>query len=255
MENLKSDLVGKIFETNFSGKCEVVKYVTAKELYVRFDDGTIVRTMFGNLKRGVVGNPTRSKVFGVGINDDREYTKTKEYVLWHSMLRRCYSEVYQKDKPRYVGCYVSDDWKLFSNFRRDIVHIPFFDTALNGNYELDKDILFTGNKVYSKETVCFVPREINSALIKKDGISNGYMIGVYKSLNSNRYKASTSAGVLNTYRKKFGMKTQYATEIEAHQAYLKCKKAYLADLANKYNGEIEQRVFEALMNYQVEIDD
>ena len=81
MENLKSDLVGKIFETNFSGRCVVIKYVTAKELYVRFDDGTIVRTMFGNLKRGVVGNPNRIKVFGVGINDDRGYTKTKEYVL------------------------------------------------------------------------------------------------------------------------------------------------------------------------------
>ena len=81
------------------------------------------------------------------------------------------------------------------------------------------------------------------------------MIGVYKSLNSNRYKASISVGVLNTYRKKFGMKTQYTTEIEAHQAYLKCKKAYLADLANKYNGEIEQRVIDALMNYRVEITD
>ena len=204
-----------------------------------------------NLKTNLVGNHNRGKVFGVGINDTNESTKTKEYVLWHSMLRRCYSEVYQKSKPRYVGCSVAEEWKYFSKFKRDVVNIPFFNMACASDYQMDKDILISGNKIYSKETVCFVPKEINSALIKKDGIANGCLIGVYEDKPTGRFRPSITVGVLNNYRKAFNLKCIYDSEYEAHQAYVTCKKAYLTDLANKYNGEIDERTYKALINYEI----
>ena len=47
------------------------------------------------------------KVFGKGINDTEN---AKDYQTWHSMLRRCYSPVFKKDKPTYEGCEVCEEW-------------------------------------------------------------------------------------------------------------------------------------------------
>ena len=51
-------------------------------------------------------------VFGVGVNDRKYSTfangkKTKEYVLWKSMLQRYYSDSFKKKRPTYEGCEVS----------------------------------------------------------------------------------------------------------------------------------------------------
>ena len=48
-------------------------------------------------------------VFSKGINDVINSRDTKEYQVWHSMIRRCYSDVYQKLKPTYAGTVVCDE--------------------------------------------------------------------------------------------------------------------------------------------------
>ena len=55
------------------------------------------------------------KVFGKGINDTEN---AKDYQTWHSMLRRCYSPVYKKDRPTYEGCEVCDEWLRLSTFKK-----------------------------------------------------------------------------------------------------------------------------------------
>ena len=42
---------------------------------------------------------------------------------------------------------------------------------------------------------------------------------------------------------------------KAFQAYKAAKEAYIKDVANKWKGEIDNRAYEALMNYEVEIND
>ena len=47
----------------------------------------------------------------------------------------------------------------------------------------------------------------------------------------------------------------FNTEIEAFNAYKKAKEAFIKEQAEKWKGKIDDRAYEALMDYQVEITD
>ena len=47
----------------------------------------------------------------------------------------------------------------------------------------------------------------------------------------------------------------FDTEIEAFRAYKHAKEAYVKELANKWKDQIDPKVYEALMKYEVEITD
>ena len=56
-------------------------------------------------------------------------------------------------------------------------------------YHLDKDILVKGNKVYSPETCCFVPQEINSLLVTSVRSRGDQPIGVSYNKLTQKYEA------------------------------------------------------------------
>ena len=47
----------------------------------------------------------------------------------------------------------------------------------------------------------------------------------------------------------------FKTEIEAFNAYKIAKEAFVKEQANKWKSEIDIRAYEALMSYEVSIDD
>ena len=47
----------------------------------------------------------------------------------------------------------------------------------------------------------------------------------------------------------------FKTEIEAFKAYKTAKEAFVKEQANKWKDKIDDRAYEALMNYTVEITD
>lgn len=241
-EEFSERYIGMKFKTKFHGECEVVSYKNAHNVNVKFSDGTIVKVSMGNINSGSVMNPNNAKIFGVAVNDDYSMTDSKWYSVWHSLIRRCYSEVYHKDKPTYKSVQVDPSWLKFSNFLKDVVDIPFCEKCENGDYQLDKDILSGGLKVYSKETVCFVPPEINAALVKFDSAVGYYKVG-------KRYRPSFRTSSLNTIANELGLDKSYRTPVEALQAYRKVKLIHLENLANKYKGEIDERVYDALVNF------
>ena len=51
-----------------------------------------------------------------------------------------------------------------------------------------------------------------------------------------------------------GMK-YFNTESEAFNAYKEAKENHLRELANKWKGKIDERAYQALINYTVEITD
>lgn len=82
------------------------------------------------------------------------------YGLWYGMLRRCY-DTEQQERSRgksYSGCEVCQRWLVYSNFAKDITLLFGYEDWLNKKgYCLDKDTMYSGNKVYSRGTCCFIP--------------------------------------------------------------------------------------------------
>lgn len=188
----------------------------------------------------------RKLLYGVAFYDVLEsMVKNNEYIMstryWHSMLGRCYSSHVHKSQPTYIGCAVHKDWHLFSNFKR------WFDEHYVEGWCLDKDILVKGNKVYSPETCCFVPNEINVIFSHKKRKVN-LPIGVTCNKN-NKYVARATISGKGT---RLG---QFDTPEEAFNAYKIAKEEWIKEVADKWKSQLEPRVYEALYNYQVEITD
>lgn len=166
------------------------------------------------------------------------------YASWKQMLTRCYSEAYKTKTPTYKSAIVCEEWKRFSQFKK------WFDGNYVEGYVLDKDILIKGNKLYSPDTCCFVPQEINALLIKHDSKRGVYPIGVSK--HGKKYCAR-----INVFQKGSVWLGSFNTPKEAFIAYKQAKESYIKDMAQKYfnNNKITRRVYDALMRYEVEITD
>ena len=94
------------------------------------------------------------KVFGVATCDLTGVSGTRHYSVWRNILKRCYTH-YKCHQSSYEGCSIVPEWLIYSTFKK------WFDANYISDYQLDKDLLVKGNKVYSPETCCFVPQEIN----------------------------------------------------------------------------------------------
>ena len=247
------DCVGKVCKSLNSGDFKIVKYNDAKDVEIQFlntDYETVAR--LDNIKSGSIKDPYSPSVYGVGIIGAKYpvsegSVKTKEYDLWCSMLRRCYSEKYQKKQPTYEGCEVSDNFKSFEYFYEWCHKQIGFN---NKGWHLDKDLLTKGNKVYSENTCVFIPAEINTLLIKCTASRGENLIGVYWDKKGKAFVA-----MVNKNKGRSEYLGYFKTEIEAFNAYKKAKEAFIKEQAEKWKGKIDDRAYEALMDYQVEITD
>jgi len=189
----------------------------------------------------------RILVFGVGVNDyihsiSDDGKVIKSYKCWSHMLERCYSAKKQLKYPTYIGCTVCDKWLIFSNFKE------WYDTNYKEEFELDKDILVEGNKVYSPDTCCFVPKNINS-LIHKNKKDTTLPTGVCEHLcikNGKEYRYYRSS-VYNLETKI--MSPTFKTIEEAQSWYSATKKRVVAEQVQRAldEGAIDKRIADALM--------
>ena len=251
------DCVGKICKSKLSGDFKILKYDNNRNVEVQFlktGYETIVQLV--SIRSGKIKDPHLPSVYGVGILGTKYPSKvsgvtTKEYVPWCSMLKRCYSDSYKKKNPTYKDCEVSENFKSYEYFYEWCHKQVGFGNDGNGNpFQLDKDLLVKGNKVYSESTCVFIPAEINSLLIKCTASRGEHLIGVYWSKTANAFVARVS-------RNKGGSEHLglFKTEIEAFNAYKKAKEAFVKEQANKWKSQIDPRAYEALMKYTVNITD
>ena len=186
----------------------------------------------------------RSLVLGWGINDSENpiihgSVNGLVYKTWTSMIRRCYSDKYNRFKPTYIECEVCEEWKYFSNFEK------WFKDNYKDGFVLDKDILVQGNKVYSPETCCFVPPYINSLLVTNDKNRGKLKLGVY--LHQGKYVAQCG---INKVQQRIGA---FNSEEEAHEAYKKAKYSEIKRVAKESleKEDIDSKVYNALLNYKI----
>ncbi len=236
---------GEKFTTNEGYKIEIIEYFGWDNCTIQFEDGTTVKNRtYQNIVKGEISNPYHKSVCGVGYFGVGKYSSKKHpkiYQTWISMLRRCYSKKEQEKCPTYEGCIAEGYWHNFQNFAK------WFEENYVEGFELDKDILVKGNKIYSPETCCFVPHEINNLLIKSNSIRGEYVIGVYK--NKSKFRAQLN---VKGRRLHLGL---FNTPEEAFQAYKTAKEKYIKEVAEKYKNQITEKVYQAMYNYKVEIND
>lgn len=140
------------------------------------ETGSIRSALFHNLRHGKVKDLYKITRYGKGYQGD--FDKSKKYwrqalQLWGNMLKRCYCEA---DPKGYYGRGITVDarWLCFANFLEDIDKLQNFEEWLEGltstvKYNLDKDLLVDGCKVYSLNTCWFVPEGINKAAGARNG--------------------------------------------------------------------------------------
>lgn len=237
---------GLVFNTNNSGVCVVVNYTNYDDVTVKFvETGYETKTRMDNLKLGKVKDYLHPSIYGKGVLGEgfkQSESQSYSFRLWKNMLKRCYSEVSFKKSPSYEQCLTSETFNDYQQFK------TWCNSQLgfgNTGWELDKDILVKGNKVYSEDTCCFVPKEINLLLVKHDKGRGDYLLGVDYHKNRKQFRARCSDKHLGWFN----------TELEAFYAYKQAKEAYIKEVANKWKDRIDPRVYEALMKYEVEITD
>ena len=203
-------------------------------------------------------------VYGVGINDADYVThkwetigyvngKLKQkrvwecpyYRAWSDMLKRCYSAKTQERQPTYKGCTVSEEWLTFSVFK------SWMEQQDWEGKQLDKDILFEGNKIYSAETCVFVTRAVNMFTIDC-GVARGeWPVGVYWNKRACKFQAQCR----NPFTKKREHLGLFTCPNEAHQAWLK-RKLELAHLlaSEQSDTRVAKALIERYTNYTGEVE-
>jgi len=250
---LKKERVGEISHTVYGDKIKIVEYRCANDIIIEFENGHTCKTNYNNFIKGQIKNYYHKNIYNVGYIGKGGYKshiggkRLKESTIWRGMLGRCYSSKFQETHLSYKGCSVCDEWLNFQGFSKWFSENYY---EINGhNIQLDKDILIKGNKIYSPETCIFVPQSINLLFIKPIKNSRTYPLGVYIEKNTNKYTSMCGNG------KKVVYLGQYTNSIDAFNAYKNYKENLIKETAEKWKSQIPEKLYNALMKYEVEITD
>ena len=247
------DCVGKVCKSLNSGDFKILKYNGKESVVIQFSKTgfeTVARLQ--HIKSGGIKDPYSPSLYGVGILGTKYPSTingrdTKEYVLWRNMLNRCYSDTCKKKHPTYEDCEASENFKSYEYFYEWCHNQIGFG---NEGWHLDKDLLVKGNKVYSENTCIFLPQEINKILTKGTASRGEHLIGV-------SWNNTNKVFVARVNKSKGGSEYlgSFKTEIEAFNAYKVAKESFIKEQADEWKGQIDDRAYNALMNYEVDIND
>ncbi len=207
---------GTIHKTKYFGELRIIKYEKSKVVHVEFiSTGFKKIAQADHIRKGCVKDLLRPNVFGVGfIGDGHFISKSPAHSSWESMMNRCYSKSSAANNPTYKSCSVHPDWHNFQNFAKWYEENYPND---GGNYQLDKDLLLVGNKIYSAGRCVFVPSWLNSFTENALAIRGDYPIGVTYFKRDGNFRAQCS---LNGKKKHLGY---FSTPEAAHLAWRKYK--------------------------------
>lgn len=191
-------------------------------------------------------------VAGVGIMAKGNYSSRteqgghrREYEIWKQMIYRCYSSTCKYKRMTYKTTTVCNDWleyQVFAewcNSREDFKY---------DGYHLDKDLLCKGESLYSPDTCCFLPKEINGFLTIRQSDRGDLPVGV----TSTAYAPLKPymVQICNPERGKRESKL-FANVDDASNWYTNRKEELARYLANRYKDRISIEAFNALNNFNL----
>lgn len=251
------DRKGEVNYNTFGTQMKIIEYKRSDDITVEFQDEhrAKIHTQYYSFKNGKVINPYDKCIYNVGCIGLGKYNyKDNSYIydVWSKMLKRCYNPYWINKHPTYIDCYVCKEWLCFQNFAKwyEENYYEVFEERMN----LDKDILYKGNKVYSPKTCIIVSERINKLFTKSDGARGEYPIGVDYCKKEKRFRARCSILDINGKKrnKHLGM---YNTSEEAFLAYKTFKENYIKQVADEYKDLIPRELYDAMRKWEVEIND
>ena len=266
----KIDRTGEINISNEGCIMKIVEYNNCDDITVEFQDEHKYRvhTNYQAFKKGKCKNPFFASVFGHGylgtdkegntpnVNEfkDGKWCVTWEYNKWMSMLQRCFDNKLKERNPTYKNVTCCNRWLCFANFLEDLEILKQeYNWSEDKKLNLDKDILHKDNKVYSLENCVLVPNWINMLFVKNDASRGDCPIGVSYNKRRKKYQAFCS---INGKLKRLGY---FITPLEAFNAYKIAKENEIKKIVNDcvLKGYItkDSRLYNAMISYQIEIDD
>lgn len=241
--------VGQTYPTLSGEEVRVVEYLCCVKVKVMFiNSGYETFATAGSIRKGYVKNVLYKSLHGTGLLGVGGFSRTtapEAYSHWSHMIGRCYSN---SGGITYKGCTVVEDWHNFQNFAK-----WFVENKKSYKGALDKDIIKKGNKIYCPDLCEIVPQGLNNFLCKADAIRGELPIGVVKSNRNGIVKYIAQV----YYKGKHQGLGAYSNVGLAFNAYKTRKEAIAKELAIEYyeEGYITKRAYEALYNYEVNIND
>jgi len=255
---MKTERENSIYTNTQGSKFIIIKYINTRNIKIKFLDkyGYEKDVKWEHIKNGSIKNPYFPFVFNIGyMGSGKHKSKINGkinifYSKWINMLNRCYGDK-TKNNTSYIGCSVCEEWHNYQNFA-SWCEDNYYD--IDGEeLELDKDILHKGNKIYSPENCVFVPHNINSLLIKCNTKRGKYPIGVHFDPKVNKLKVQYMNQITN---KRVCIGTfEIDEEEKAFITYKTYKETHIKEVAKIYKNKIPNILYQALLNYKVEIND
>ena len=266
----KIDRTGEINVSNEGCVMKIVEYNNILDIIIEFQDEHKYRVhaQYKDFKNGQCKNPFFASVYGHGylgtdkegntpnVNEfkDGKNVHTWEYNKWRSMLRRSFDNKLKEKYSTYKDVSCCKRWLCFANFLEDFEILKQeYNWSKDEKLNLDKDILYKGNNIYSLENCVLVPDWINLLFIKRDNDRGSYPVGVTYHKIAKKYQARCN---INGKPKNLGL---YNTIEEAFNAYKIAKENEIKRVADECvsKGYVTQdsRLYKAMINYQIEIDD
>ena len=182
------------------------------------------------------------------VNRYTQKSHPRIYRQWREVKSRCTKESFKILNPTYKDCSISKEWLTFQNFCHGYLQM----SGSSRDWDIDKDILIKGNKIYSKETCCLIPHEINSLIMTNKHNRGNLPIGVsFRNINDLK-KPYYSRCNINHKLVNLGY---FETPELAFEAYKVAKESEIKRITNSYRFLINPKVYKILMSYEVNIND
>lgn len=220
------------FTTN--GWVEVTEVIDSKNVRIKFIEYPCeVMTTSLDLKRFKIKNPMRPRVKGVGfygigphVASQSDGKKHKHYQAWVNMLARVYKPPVERIKREYENTSVCPEWHNYQNFAEWYCNTMNNLKPADFTWDLDKDLLVPGNRIYSPNTCCIIPRAINALFTDAAFMRGDLPLGVTRHGKSYR-------PFLNKNGEQKGIGT-YPTIADAQRAYWSEKFRVIQETAIRY---------------------
>lgn len=141
----------------------------------------------------------------------------------------------------YENCKICDEWNNdFDSFAE-----WFFDNIYfcgDEKLEIDKDLFSNGEKIYSPETCCFLPKRINVMLAYKRKRESDLPTGVNLTANK-KY-------IVTIHRGRGHLTKTFNSVEEAAEYYNSNKERYIRELAEFYKKYLPDRIYNKLITFK-----